>query len=313
MTQIFQIPNPQIFDTTVLSPDGQFVLVYGPDRPAVLYRTTDSQSEKELQALTLPKELLVTAAAFNRGNYQQDFKTRKCALIAESTLVVLDLTNLQISSSNPLRNTMLVTYGLDNTIFVGTTDGAIIMLVEQNGELLTVGRPLKISEYGIIHFAASPRQADYVAVYTDDGKLYSVQAGTGHFSPVDTAEELSGYFGSMAFHPYLSMFTLWKTSGEVSISTPPSQVLHINLPEEYTEQQLLSVQSISENLLLVTTTLSVTEIKFKAKSGSSEAILERQRVIYEAAEPNRIVAVAQLSRSPAADCVVITTVPAAWT
>lgn len=313
MIQIFQLPRRDLFDTTMISPDGRFLLVYGPDRPADLYRAPqEQQKDNPLIQLTLPKQLFVTAATFSRGDYNQDFRTRRCVFIADSSeLLLLDLKDIRIISIYPVRNAMTVAYGVGNSFFVGTTDGAILMLVEQGEELFMVGRPLKISDSAIVHFAPSPLQADYVAVYTDNGKLYSVQFGSRQFSAVDTDNELNDLFGAMQFHPYLPMFTLWRNSGEVSISTPPSQMLNIKLPEVYCSRQLLLVQTIAKNLLLVVTTMTVTEIQFSIQS-SGDAEIVRQRTIYTVGDAEQIVAAAQLSRAPSADAIVVTARSDTW-
>lgn len=306
MTRIYNLDS-DLFETQLLSPDGRYVLVFGPTDKVRLYETLDFA----LRELPIEPEFLVRAVAFNLGNYDSPdyaLTTSQCALLSDdgSSLIRIDLRTMQLSKLR-IRDGTVVAYGRENTIFLGTAGGELIMIdVYPSGELAIVDSPLAVSNFAIVHIAASHLDEDYAAVYCDDGQMFSVKMLSRNATPVDPASvELPGEFVSMLFHPYLPMFVMLRTGGYISVSTP-NFWLRLILPQSSdSEHTLDALIPITEDRFLAVSTNQVEEL-FVTQSVSEE-VIATANIVFQVQDGYRIVAVTHVPSSWETDVVVLTT------
>ncbi len=250
MSTKIQFVEPAPLGQYLLSPDGRFTLVIGPDEPVRLYQNEGTLALKQ----TLPEHVFADAAAFNR-------ESSECALIIAGTaLIKVDLNRKTINPQYPVNGASTLCYGANGVVFVGTTTGEVHMFVPDEYGDLTEQSSLKVSDYGVVLMTASPLFEGVVALYTDDGELYSANFIENTVLMIDRGEQ-TWMIEGMAYHPDQHVFVLWRRNGDISLSSPQGWLLLSFYPyNEEPQHMLQSVIALSERRLLVVTGSEVVEL-----------------------------------------------------
>jgi hypothetical protein len=253
MTNILCVES-ELFARYSISPDGIYTVVSGPDIPIRLHKQEGILQLRQF----LPEEITAEAVAFNYLNGA----TTECALITKdgNSVTVIDLVGKRVGAPFPVEHASTVEYGTPGTIFVGTTDGEIAMLtVDEFGDL-SLKKALGVSEYGIVLMAPSPLEEGAIVFYTDDGKLVSMNLLTelGIVMEREDSWEIEG----MKCHPTLPIFAIWRSNGDISISSPMGWLALNVTPYSGDPQSMLkSVTVLDFYRFLAVSSREVVEIK----------------------------------------------------
>ncbi|CAN5304806.1 hypothetical protein BH10CYA1_BH10CYA1_53660 [soil metagenome] len=300
MTKEFFI-SEDLLGTHSLSPDGCWAVSIAPGESVRLYDTSGLMSYRVLEVtktdrfgnlvtdengelIKSPLSLVADAFAFNQTNGNGE--TTELALITENGLSItrIDLARRSVQepfsindalglvqeisdsmgfvSESDLVTCTTIAYGPAETIFVGTTGGEVFLLTVGEAGELSLKKTLKVSDSGVVLLAPQFLVDGSVSLYTDDDELLAAHLQSDEIALIDRGDQ-SWLIESMNFHPELEVFVMWRSNGDIMLSTTEFGSLLLNFAPYGNDPAhvLKSVIVVDEQMILAVTSKAVVALR----------------------------------------------------
>lgn len=204
MFQLLSVPSND-FQRVILSREGRHLFVIESDRQGKLYFNEDG-----LLLTQAPPWQDCAAAAFK---YDQLRQTTEVAIATTDLVYRFDLYAREARPFLPVQNATALAYKRDQ-LFIGTDDGWLF--VYQLSDAPVKLREIQIGS-SINAIAVSTFDADAVSIYTDNGRLYVVDAGNCEVVEIPFNDDESWQIVAMTYHPNLPYFAAGRRDGQVVV------------------------------------------------------------------------------------------------